>query len=211
MPATHETFWGSTFCDDCYERLKDLITRNESPDYDWHICAMPGCGRQSCNTIHNVAYPNNEEWLCEKHWRQARMTTMVQEETGGWSLCNFCHAPLDLLDGSAEDAAGKRFARNVQNIDEPVTCYLVTPAVVQVEQIPPIGGAGENWHRLEHKQFLLCSRCWDKLEISPGTIGCGHQDGDSRCGKPAIQHIEENGISRWHCLEHWQDQPEVDL
>lgn len=107
MPATHKASWGSTFCDDCYDKLKDLITRNESPEYDWHICARPGCGRRSHNTTHNVAYPRNEVWLCEKLWRNARLTTMVQEETGGWSLCNFCHAPLDLLVCFAKDAGGK--------------------------------------------------------------------------------------------------------
>jgi hypothetical protein len=65
------------------------------------------------------------------------MTDMVQEKTGGWTICNICHEPLELLDGFATNAEGKFIASSVDKIEEPVTCYLVTPAVVQLEQIPP--------------------------------------------------------------------------
>jgi hypothetical protein len=214
MSATHKTTWGSTFCDRHYDKLKELIARNESPDYNWRVCTKTGCRRQSYNHVPNVAFPGNEEWLCERHWRAARMTDMVQEKPGGWTLCNICHAPLDLLDGFAQDAEGNYIAPNVHKIEEPVTCYLVTPAVVQLDQIPPCFlaggfGVGENWHKLEHKQFLICAKCWEKLGVVPCAVACSHQNGNSPCRKPGIQHIEKDGISSWFCEEHWQDQPEL--
>jgi len=217
MFATHKTSWGNTFCSDHYNKLKVLIARNESPDYNWHVCSKTGCRRKSYNTVHNVVYPGNEEWLCEKHWRKARMTDMVQEKAGGWTLCNICHTPLDLLDGFARDAEGNYIARNVHDIEEPVTCYQVIPAVVQLEQIPPClleggFGVGENWHTLKHKEFLVCTKCWDKLGVTPTTIGCGHTiENSSLCGKAAIQHFEKDGTSYWFCEDHWQDQPEPSL
>jgi hypothetical protein len=212
MPATYETKWSTTLCDIHYEDLKELIERNEAPAYDWHVCSESGCGRGSFNTVYNIAYPDSERWLCERHWRKARMVNMVQEQTGGWTLCNLCHQPLDLLDGFAKDARGSFIARNVHEIEEPVTCYLVTPAVVQLEQIPPCFlegcfGVGENWHKLHHTQFVICGKCFDTFAVTPTTITCNHND----CRMPAIQHVKGDGGDSWWCEEHWQDQPELEI